>query len=66
MSAYDRNRRLVDLEIAITSLARALANEGYGPVVEQAVRSAISEGGEGAAELLRGHRLGVAYRRAAS
>jgi hypothetical protein len=66
MSPQDQNRRLADLEIAITSLARALANEGYAPIIEQAVRSAISEGGDGAVELLRGHRLGVAYRRAAS
>jgi hypothetical protein len=66
MSTYDQNRRLMDLEIAMTSLVRALANEGYAPVIEQAVRSATSEGGDGAVELLRGRRLGVAYRRAAS
>ena len=63
MSAYDQKRRLLDLEVAIVSLARSLSEAGFAPIVEQAIRTTRSEGVEGAEDLVRGKRVAAAYRR---
>lgn len=63
MNGYDQNLRLLDLEVALTALTRALA-AGHAPVLEQAIRIARLEGAKGAEDLLRGERSNAAYRRA--
>ncbi|HEY9216450.1 MAG TPA: hypothetical protein VIO94_00265 [Phenylobacterium sp.] len=64
MNLHDQNLRLLDLEVAISALARALAAEGQSPVLELAIRTARQTGGKGAVDLLRGERSNAAYRRA--
>ena len=61
---HDQKRRLLDLEVALTGLARALTEGGFAPVVEHAIRKTRVEGVKGAEELLRGARVKAVYRRA--
>lgn len=63
MNSYDQNLRLLDLEVALTALARALVRTGQSAVLEQAIRTVRLEGVKGAEDLLRGDRSNAAYRR---
>ena len=63
MTSHDHRLRLFDLEVALTSLSRALVETGHFGVVEEAARKARVEGFRGAEELLQGDRVNAAYRR---
>lgn len=63
MSTYDHHLRLVDLEVAMTSLVWALGQAGHSDVVNDATRKARVDGVRGAEELLQGDRTKAGYRR---
>lgn len=62
-ASHDHHRRLFDLEVALTTLSRALVEAGHFGVVEEAARRARVDGARGAEELLLGDRVSAAYRR---
>lgn len=63
MNLYDHDRRLQDLERALTGLVRALAQGGHASVLAHAVSAARRDGVQGVESLLRGQPAEAAYRR---
>ncbi len=60
---YDHSRRLVDLEVALTGLVRALSEAGHAGVGEHAIRKAYPMAPAELRNLLQGDRVNAADRR---